>query len=935
MSWMVAVVVCGGTVCLAQAQPLPRAPIEVQVPVKSIQDKRVVLNAGWQQQLAVGMVLNLLDSNGAVSGLMKLTQVNPNQASGEIVAEFSPTVSLIASRFAVAPTPLPLTAINGNSFNFALPRGNRVLKPGSTLAVWRDNNIVAVAQFTGYSPIAATVVWQKPGTELQIGDVARIPLASEQLPAEAQRALSATSVQRANDLPAQSTLTPAVVPVVAPPNSDVFAVPGGQASGSTAALASSSAQENTTSGENLTGTLPSSSPEPAGVAANAGTDVFAAPQQVVSPVPKAPRRYAAVGQNLSRNGATGLIRMPSADVLDDGKVAFSAFGDTKSPDLRRVGNSQTYAGAIGFLPRVEIGATVGNERQNKDLTFNAKLQVVREKRNRPAVAVGVTEVKKLANGGPDPAFYAAIGKSFLSQRVRVTGGVLHRNPDGNDIFGGIEVGLTRQIAAVVEHDSQDLNYGVRASLFKDRAHVAAQKLEGKWTYSVGFNLALGNRQGTTAPIELPRLGASLDVAEAARTMQRQLVELGLENVAVRVWETSGVATSDAVSSSDAFAGATTSNLAPAIEVVYENRSFPHNEMDALANVLATVATYAPSQAQVATVIIQRSAVPIIRITCPLEEYRRFMSGQSDAKTFGEVFEVSYDVTAPRGNAARLLVDTGTHARSYGHADLSLRPGLRTQLATDFFIFGAGISLQPELDLPIARGLGFNARADIPLAGPLKPDKTTIDRVALNYSAKLGKSLLSRTFVGRFPTERDGVWTELLVTPERSRLQGRLAGGYLNDSPGSSNRIASYLGEGRYYLPKYDLTARVSGGRYIDGDSGATAALIRRYGDTEVGLEVRDTTRGQVGLVQLGIPLGPKYLSSKPDAFRLRPPDFLNYSQRSLLRDANFLDIINSIGSEPAVGSDATRSLLDRDRLNRAYLLRWLPELRNIAPFQAP
>jgi hypothetical protein len=950
----------GPAIGLAQTQPLPRADIEVRVPVKSVEGKQVAFDAGWQNQLAVGMVLNLVNGEGVPQALVKLSRVEARRAFGEVVANFtSVTIGTVGSEvhYAVAPVSLAITALDKGSLNFLLPRGNRVLQPGHRLSVVRDNEVIALADFIGYSPVAANIVWQKPGTGVRIGDVlwayqakvAPAPLSAVSPPSvitpsvvepprpTAPVVSDSSSLSQGAASATQSTSTTTVNPLNQ-------TVPAGVTSPVAADSAVSGVMDNGGDVSRPMGGIdngiatPATSPE-----AVASTDVFTRPQSPTSDSAGAlklstGRPFAAIGQSLSRNGATGLIRMPSADVTGDGKVQVSVFGDTKSPNLARLGNTTTYAATIGFLPRVEFGVGVGNERQNKDLTFNAKIQLVREKGNRPALALGVTEIKKLADLGPKPTYYAALGKSFVGERVRLTAGVLNQAAIGTDVFGGVEVGLTRNLAAVLEHDTQDFNYGVRASLFNNRAHVAAQHLEGRWSYSLGFNVGLGNRSAAVPPpVDLPRLGTTATAVDAARTVQEHLIELGLENVAVRIWQnpspgtvvaaSTPLPTTDVLAASNSVVGANAANTG--MEVTYENRSFPHNELDALANVLATVAVYAPEQVGVVNVVIQRAAVPIIRISCPLDSYRRFMSGHIDAKSLSTVFDVSYDVSARNLPGMEVLADTGTRARSYGHADLFLRPGIRTQLATDFYVLGIGLSLQPELDVPIARGLGFNARADIPLAGPLKPQNTTVDRVALNYSAKLGKYLLSRSFAGRFPTERDGFWTELLLTPKHSQLRGRVAAGWLDGSYGTGNRTTAYIGEARYYMPRYDLTARVSGGRFINDDKGITGALVRRFGDTEVGVEVRSTNLGRLAGIQLGIPLGPKYLSNAPDAFRLRPPDFLSYNQRSLLGKQNFIDVLGSIASEPAVGGEASRSLLDRDRLNRAYLLRSLPELRNI------
>lgn len=629
---------------------------------------------------------------------------------------------------------------------------------------------------------------------------------------------------------------------------------------------------------------------------------------------------AEAGLTLSRTGATGLIRIPTASVTPDGDFRFAAFAHTPSGDLTRLGNSSSFAVNVGFLPRLEFGLALGDLAQRGDLTANAKVQIVRETRSLPAFSVGALDFFKLRKAdetrGVKTTYYGVLGRSLFHGRVQASLGILSNQ--NTRAFGGLEVGIARQIALMAEMDGHQFNAGVRANVYRNYVQVAAHYVDNGISLFLGtrFPLTTGHAAERLQTTELTRANANASESEAAKAIQSRLIEIGLENVRVRTTQES------------ALNGA---GGAGGLDIEYENRSYPHNEIDALANVLAAAATYAPDRAARVTVTVLRSAIPTFRMACPLDAYRDFIAGRTDTSAFARTIQVDEEVAARH---ATVTADSGIGASSYGHADIFLRPALTTQIATERYLFAVGLSFRPELDLPVAKGLGLNLRADIPVGDPggLLRGNTIIDRAAINYSLKIGGPFLARAFFGRFPQEREGFVGEALYNPNGGPWLGRIAVSALNHTgPDGGGQKATYVGEARYYVPQVDLNISVNGGRYLEGDTGASLNLTRRFGNTEIGLEVRDTDLGRAGIIQLGIPLGPDHIRPRPSAVRVRPPDFLDYEHRSLLTRPNLVGIAAATGNEPLVGSDAVRLLLNRDRLNRPYLLRSLFLLRQVRP----
>ncbi|MDQ3813967.1 MAG: YjbH domain-containing protein, partial [Armatimonadota bacterium] len=687
-------------------------------------------------------------------------------------------------------------------------------------------------------------------------------------------------------------------------------------------------------------------PGPKSAASAAAASAAPTPSEPIAPssdtpashiVPSQIKRPAGSG-SLSRSGASGLIRMPSAAITPDGELQLARFGVHSRIDPRTVGSTAASAVSVGFLPHLEIGATLGSETQRRDISINAKWQFLKESSRYPALAVGAAELKKTGRAGENDLFYAVGSKSLLRGRVNVTAGVQRTDVRGTDPYGGLEIGIMRSLSAIIEHDGIDNNYGVRASFFRNRLVVGAEHVNERWALYSGIRVPLSLRSKPPGAVDLPSYGNQAGgVAAAAQAAQKRLINLGLENVAVRVLGPSG--------------GTAAITTPQRMEIAYENRSFPLDEMDALANVLATAAVYAPEGVTELAVIIKRTAIPVLYVACPLQDYRRFMAGQISAKDFATRFQV--DNVKREASALSVVASTGRGASSYGHADIVLNPRLSAQVGTELYQVGIGLDLAPELNLPLARGINVAGRAIFAGVGPLRAtEDVDYDRLALEMSTKLGP-ILARGYIGRFPAgtfvasepRHDAVFAEATWIPKAGRFTARGGIGAVKRqdvSTAPNERENTYLGEVRYYVPDLEFSLRAVGGRFTDGDTGYKLTALRQFGDTEFGLEYRDTSgglagtffassgkRSRVAVARFSIPIGPSYVPWKPSIVRLRPPDFLDYNLRSLLTRPNFLVPAAVTANELAVTDDTRRTLLDRDQLRRPHLLHSLPALRKI------
>lgn len=159
----------------------------------------------------------------------------------------------------------------------------------------------------------------------------------------------------------------------------------------------------------------------------------------------------------SFNGSTGLINIPTADVLRTGQYSVG-YSNLKSEGI--------YIATLGFTPRLELGVTRrGNDYGNKKYILNAKYALIPEQIITPGLSIGIED----AAAHNKRTFYAAASKS-LPFGLRMHLGV------GNGRIAGLYYALEKTIAPIgimhtgmkipittliLEYDGKNTNYGTR------------------------------------------------------------------------------------------------------------------------------------------------------------------------------------------------------------------------------------------------------------------------------------------------------------------------------------------------------------------------------------------------------------------------------------------------------------------------------------------
>ncbi len=215
-------------------------------------------------------------------------------------------------------------------------------------------------------------------------------------------------------------------------------------------------------------------------------------------------------------GTTGLVTIPTADMPDDGVVAFGSgflnkvdlpeeIFDAIFPDGLGRFHGLAYYVTLGYLPFLEVSlrltrfVDVSEPQALGDRMVSVRLRVFQESHWVPAVVVGAHD---LVGTRVFNALYGVASKHFQLPASTGTLGVhagyasdaiaaAHHQFSGP--FAGVSYGPAEFVKILVEHDGADVSAGVRLTLVERiSALVALQHLEG-FSAGISYRLFLTRR----------------------------------------------------------------------------------------------------------------------------------------------------------------------------------------------------------------------------------------------------------------------------------------------------------------------------------------------------------------------------------------------------------------------------------------------------------
>lgn len=474
-------VAVGGVVALpAQAQtlpalaPLPTTAISLQAEVTRVDGQTAELSSGWQQGLAVGMLLDLRDASGVVVGRIRLTEVMPQKSRGELV---SSSGDVATARIAMAPYPLAITRIDGQTVNFALPAGNRALNVGDTLTIVRAGQAIGRARFTGYNPVAATVLSLTPGTKLGAGDVLWAY-------SDAGTVIAVT--------PPAAAAMPALPVAPAPTNGT--AVPGTDVMSQTPAAASTREGATITKkdGNDAFANVGANEKDVPSLRQNKKHDYILAAAAAVYALTANPR------QNSKRPLRDTQLQFSSVSALPGGGFGITPEGIVESGGAMQInipvaynprkptllvgvyaqqnvqGDTITTAAGRNGTGLIGGGGKLGGRgvwlsRQILssagipfgDSSYNVSVELAGETASRPAIAFGVQDIEGTYMRSP---FVVATKRLEGAKPLYFTLGIGAGRFNGSRIFGGLSYSPVKKLSLAAEYDGVQANLGATFAL---------------------------------------------------------------------------------------------------------------------------------------------------------------------------------------------------------------------------------------------------------------------------------------------------------------------------------------------------------------------------------------------------------------------------------------------------------------------------------------
>ncbi len=619
-----------------------------------------------------------------------------------------------------------------------------------------------------------------------------------------------------------------------------------------------------------------------------------------------PAVLAADAQVPTQEGLTGLIRVPTADVMTDAMVRFSYIAITGA-DAKNMnfGGVSKYDVTFTPLPNLETAWTMGDADWGHDFTLHAKWRVTRESDRWPAFALGAADLKRTQTPGKATEFLVAT-KHLYNDRLGLTLGAAVGNARGVLAGASYTVGNTVQFSA--DYDTKDINTGV-ALLLPPHGMLRLQHSNDLTSlqYAVQFGLTGPASLATSAP----PVAAAPDDATLVARVQQAAVAQGFENArAVLERNPAG----------------------KRLTLAYENRRYTLNDLDSTAALWPVLAAAAPADVHTLALALSRNGVPTLVLSTDADAYRKYAAGTLAPRDFVAQLYARTLRDLPAGTP---LADSGRANDMALHSDVIIGPGVRTEFGTEFAEAALGIAARLETSTPLADGLTLTSRFTSPYAtvGNLSetvPDEFAMNRLLGAYAFRPCPGVLGQAMIGRFPGEQDGPLVEFAAPI------GRLAMAHATAAALWSNgeRTDYVLGELWRLIPRYNLQLRVFGGQFLSGDVGGGVDVLRFFHEVELGFGVRYTRmptslrdnlvawnvlpttpdlNNMVATIRVVLPLSLRKQPLAPGVIRPRTPDVFDWSYYSTAHGSNYTVLANTLANELYSGSDLLETMLNRNR----------------------
>jgi hypothetical protein len=241
--------------------------------------------------------------------------------------------------------------------------------------------------------------------------------------------------------------------------------------------------------------------------------------------------------------------------------------------------------------------------------------------------------------------------------------------------------------------------------------------------------------------------------------------------------------------------------------------------------------------------------------------------------------------------------------SWGRLRVTVAPGLRTGVATEYGVFDYSLAAEVGVEVPLWTGASIEARHSFPISNSQDFEdgrvfggdrhRSITDRVLIQQTVGLGHGLSARAAYGRiFDDWRGGLGEARWQPGDGTHRVSAMVGRFENDGSLRKGFVAEpALATYRYLVAPLDWAIEVTAGRFFLNDTGWSVLSRHWFGDVAVAAFLRSTTHPglpepeRFAGVSIEIPLTPRR-SLDSRWFQLQGADRWGYGIETLVGRAH-------------------------------------------------
>ena len=661
---------------------------------------------------------------------------------------------------------------------------------------------------------------------------------------------------------------------------------------------------------------------------------------------------------LSLQGYSGLINTPHAFTTTHGVIS-THYSNQVEID-HAIADNNNLVTSIGILPFAEIGGRIAwfdtqrhcysSDCQLRDLSANIKIRMPFIPEDLFSVAVGQQDIGGQTNTFATRYVVASKSLDYIDLSLGWGQKLSHHTTHLDGFFSGIEYKPVSWAHVIIEDDSQNINLGLRLITPENylpysarmQANLVLHQFDRNSTpnnasaadkhyFTLGLQIPLGKssspvihndnvhnaliinntvsipKEKTLSNLPQPLPSTPRDNEDILKTIFKSLNETGFERVRV---------------------GTLLSHNENEIVITFENTLYSHNELDAINKAVSIIKTQAENHYQHALFILKKEGLSIYHLRIDLADEK----SESGAQQYSQIKLRSSGYSTTENAIHWYYSDTRFE---YLKPRITLSPALSSAVATEFGVWdysaaldiGASVALWPGASIRLNYTEALDQSDDFDVSGVFsaKRQRSAMKNYGIQQSLKIFPQLFSSTFIGLSNYNYLSVINETAFFSHKGQHKVSLLAGHYEDTYQSNILFTSYVGQYRYYLPLYNLSATISAGQFFEQDTGYRLDFKFWFEDKAITLFYKNTGAQFLGL-SFSTPLTTKRALSTP-WMQLNGNNHWTYSLQT--QTGNERNTVN-FGSAifPFLPGQQDHLLFNEDRLNPLYLIKNEQRIRN-------